>query len=273
MTNMQSIGRQYGVKIEMKKTVIEEIVKVKPKDPVLIEGLPGLGMVGRIATRYLVKQLNAKPIAKLYSPHFPYYVLVSEKGSVRLLHCVFSFWKNKTGKHDLIFLTGDSQAQTIEGQYDVADSILDFAEKHGVKTVITIGGYRKEAEEEPKVVAVSTDSALLNKALKAEAITSPPGNPIVGTAGLLLGLAKFRKMSALCLLGETRGYLPDPKAAKGVLTVLQRILEIKIDSSDIDKEIEGAKKIVERMKKIAKQRETYALKTRKMEEEKVTYIS
>jgi len=257
----------------MKKTVIEGIAEVKLKDPVLIEGLPGLGMVGRIAARYLVKQLNAKPFAKLYSPHFPYYVLVNEKGSVRLLHCVFSFWENRTGKHDLIFLTGDSQAQTIEGQYEVADSILDFAEKHGVKTIITIGGYRKEAEEKPKVVAVSTDSTLLSKALKAEAIPSPSGNPIVGTAGLLLGLAKFRKMGALCLLGETRGYLPDPKAAKGVLDVLQSILEIKIDLKDMDKEIEKAKKILERMKRIAKERETYALKTRRIEEEKVTYIS
>jgi len=257
----------------MKKTVIEEIAKVKLKDPVLIEGLPGLGMVGRIATRYLVKHLNGKPFATLYSPHFPYYVLVNEKGSVRLLHCVFSFWENRAGKHDLIFLTGDSQAQTIEGQYEVADCILDFAETHGVKTIITIGGYRKEAEEKPKVVAVSNDSALLNKALKAKAIPSPSGNPIVGTAGLLLGLAKFRKMGALCLLGETRGYLPDPKAAKSVLTVLQSILETKVDLKDIDKEIEKAKKVLERMKRIAKERESYALKTRKSEEEKVTYIS
>jgi len=257
----------------MKQTVIEEIAKVNLKDPVLIEGLPGLGMIGRIAARYLAKQLNAKPFAKLYSPHFPYYVLVNQKGGVRLLHCLFSYWENKTGRHDLILLTGDSQAQTIEGQYDVADSILDFAEKHGVRTIITVGGYRKEAGEKPKVVAVSTDPALLSKALEAEAIASPSGNPIVGTAGLLLGLAKFRKMRALCLLGETRGYLPDPKAAKGVLAVLQSMLEIKIDLNNIDKEIEKAKKVVERMKKIAKERETHALKSRKIEEEKVTYIS
>ncbi|MDH5449495.1 MAG: PAC2 family protein [Candidatus Bathyarchaeota archaeon] len=259
--------------MKLRNTVIDEIRKVELKDPVLIEGLPGLGMVGRIATRYLAKQLKAKPFAKLFSPHFPYYVLVNRKGGVRLLHCLFSFWKNKAGKHDLIFLVGDSQAQTIEGQYDVADSILDFAEKHGVRTVITVGGFQKEAEEKPKVVAVSTDSALLSKALKAEAVTSPSGNPIVGTAGLLLGLTRFRKMNALCLLGETRGYLPDPNAAKSVLTVLQEILEIRIDTGDIDKEIGRAKKVVERMEKIAKERETNALKTREVEERKVTYIS
>ena len=257
----------------MKKTEIQELVNTNLKDPILIEGLPGLGMVGRIATNYISKQLNAKPLAKLYSPHFPYYVLVNKNGSIRLLHCLFSFWKNKNGKHDLIFLTGDSQAQTIEGQYEVADTILDFAVKHGVKTVITVGGYRKEAGENPKVIAVSTNLKLLNKALEAEAITSKAGNPIVGIAGLLLGLAKFREINAICLLGETHGYLPDPKAAKSVLSILKSILDIQINLQDIDKEIKKAKQVIERMKKIAKDRETNVLKRNKTEQGKITYIS
>jgi len=256
----------------MKRTTIKEEVKVKLENPILIEGLPGLGMVGRIATRFLIKQLKAKKLAELYSPHFPYYVLVSKKGSARLLRGDFFFWKNKAEKNDLILLTGDSQAQTIEGQYDVASCILDFAQQYGVKTIITIGGYRKEAEA-PKVVAVSTNAELLKKALQAEAVASPAGNPIVGTAGLLLGLARFRNIDALCLLGETRGYLPDPKAAKSALDVLQKILEIELDLGKIDGEIEKSEKIAERMQEIEKKREMYARKMRREEEERITYIS
>lgn len=257
----------------MKITHVKEKTKIKLKNPILIEGLPGLGMVGRIATRYLAKQLNAKKLGELYSPHFPYYVLVNKKGSVRLLHGTFYFWKNEAGENDFIFLTGDSQAQTIEGQYDVAGCILDFAEKHDVKTIVTIGGYRKEPEETPKVIAVSTNSELLKKALEAEALASPAGNPIVGTAGLLLGLARFRNINALCLLGETRGYLPDPKAAKSILSILQKMLKIKVDLTRLDEEIEKSKKIVERMREIEKRRETYSWKMRRMEEERITYIS
>jgi len=37
----------------MKETFIKELVEVKLKNPVLIEGLPGLGLVGKIATRTL----------------------------------------------------------------------------------------------------------------------------------------------------------------------------------------------------------------------------
>jgi len=257
----------------MEKTTIKEVTKIELKNPVLVEGLPGLGMVGRIAIRYLAKQLKAKKLANLYSPHFPYYVLVNKKGSVRLLRGEFYFWKNEAGENDFIIFTGDSQAQTIEGQYDVASCILDFAERNNVKVVVTIGGYRKEVEETPKVVAASTSPELLNKALKAKAIASPAGNPIVGTAGLLLGLARFRKIDAVCLLGETRGYLPDPRAAKSVLEVLQRMLGVKIDLSGLDEEIEKSKEIVDRMREIEERREKSARKMRRVEEERITYIS
>ena len=257
----------------MKTTVIKELTKVELKNPILVEGFPGLGMVGSIATKYLVKQLKAKKMGTLHSPHFPYHVIVDKKGGARLLRGEFYFYKNETGENDFIFLTGDSQAQTIEGQFEVANSILDFAEKKNVKTVMTIGGYRNEVEGVPKVVAVSTNPALLERALKAKAISSEAGTPIVGTAGLLLGLAKFRKIDALCLLGETRGYLPDPKTAKSVIQVLGRILGISVDFKDLDEEIKRSKEILGRMQDIEKRRVKYVQKMRRVEEERITYIS
>jgi len=256
----------------MKETIIKELTKVELKNPILIEGLPGLGLVGKIATRYLIKQLKAQKLAYLYSPHFPYFVLVSKKGSVRLLRGTFYFWKNDGGENDLILFTGDSQAQTIEGQYEISNSILDFAQKHGVKLVITIGGYRVETDK-PKVVAAATSQTLLNRALQANAVISPMGSPIVGTAGLILGLAPFRKIEALCLLGETRGYLPDPKAAKSVLEVLMKILGINVDLAGLDAEIAKAEGMVARLRKIEEKRMLQAEEMRREEDKKITYIS
>ena len=192
----------------MKDTYIKEFTLVKLQNPVLIEGLPGLGLVGKIAIRYLIKNLKAKKFAHLYSPHFPYFVLVNKKGNVRLLRGAFYFWKNDKGAHDLILFTGDSQSQTIEGQYEIADRMLDFSQKYDVKTIATIGGYRVETKDKPNVFAAATSQELLNEALDAGASVSSLGSPIVGTAGLILGLARFKKINALCLLGETRGYLP-----------------------------------------------------------------
>jgi proteasome assembly chaperone (PAC2) family protein len=130
-----------------------------------------------------------------------------------------------------------------------------------------------EAKEKPKVIAAATNVELLNTALKSGAIVSPMGSPIVGTAGLILGLARFKKINALCLLGETRGYLPDPKAAKSVLEVLRALLGMDVDLAGLDEEISKAEKMVTRLQKIEEKRALQTEELRKEEDKKITYIS
>jgi uncharacterized protein (TIGR00162 family) len=257
----------------MKETYIKQFAEIEPNNPVLIEGLPGLGLVGKIALRYLIKQLKAKKIAYLYSPHFPYFVLVNKKGNVRLLRGGFYYYKNPNGPNDIILFTGDSQSQTIEGQYEIADQILAFSEKYNVKTIATIGGYRMEPKEKPKVFIAATSQEILDKALRAGATLSTSGSPIVGTAGLILGLAKFKKINALCLLGETRGYLPDPLAAKSVLEVLKSAFNFELDLTGMNEEIARAETMVTRLQQIEEKRALQAEETRKEEDKKTTYIS
>jgi uncharacterized protein (TIGR00162 family) len=257
----------------VKETYIKEFTQIELNNPILIEGLPGLGLVGKIAIRYLIKKLSAKKFAHLYSPHFPYFVLVNKKGSVRLLRGAFYFWKNNNGSNDLILFTGDSQSQTIEGQYEITDCMLDFSQKHNVKTIITIGGYRMEAKDKPSVFAAATEQELLKIALDAGAVVSSSGSPIVGTAGLILGLARFKKISALCLLGETRGYLPDPLAARSVLEVLKTAFNFDVDLAGLNEEIAKAETMVTRLQKIEEKRALQAEETRKEEDKKTTYIS
>ncbi|MBS7648215.1 proteasome assembly chaperone family protein [Candidatus Bathyarchaeota archaeon] len=256
----------------MRKTVIVEKEEVELKSPVLIEGLPGLGMVGKITVKYLIKQLKAKKFAELYSPHFAYYVLVSDEGSISLLKNEFYYWINEQGENDLILLTGDTQAQTVEGQYDVADAILEFAKKKNVKTIITVGGYRRDVVSTPQVFASATNPEILRKALEAGSLSSPSGSPIVGAAGLILGLAKFKGINGICLLGETPGYIPDPKAAKSVLTILMKMLNLKLDLTDLDKEIFRIAQIEEEMRRIEEQRRVAEREVRRVEEEKISYI-
>jgi uncharacterized protein (TIGR00162 family) len=257
----------------VKDTYIKEFAQIEPNNPILVEGLPGLGLVGKIAIRYLIKKLNAKKFAHLYSPHFPYFVLVNKKGNVRLLRGAFYFWKNEKGSNDLILFTGDSQSQTIEGQYEIADRMLDFAQKHKVKTIVTIGGYRMEAADKPNVFVAATSQELLDRALSAGAAVSSSGSPIVGTAGLILGLARFKKLNALCLLGETRGYLPDPLAARSVLEVLKSAFNFEVNLMGLNEEITKAETMMTRLQKIEEKRALQAEETRKEEDKKTTYIS
>jgi uncharacterized protein (TIGR00162 family) len=257
----------------VKETYIRERSPIVANNPILIEGLPGLGLVGKIVIRYLIKQFKAQKFAYLYSPHFPYFVLVNKKGNVRLLRGAFYFVNNPAGPNDLMLFTGDSQSQTIEGQYEIAQTMLAFAKKNNVGTIVTIGGYRMETEGKPKVVVAGTNQHILNRALAAGAIISSNGSPIVGTAGLILGLARFKKIDAICLLGETRGYLPDPQAARSVIEVIKNMFNLNIDFAGINEEISKAEKMVVRLQKIEEKRVMQAEETRKEEDKKTTYIS
>jgi uncharacterized protein len=261
------------VQPRIKTTYIKELARITPNNPVLIEGLPGLGLVGRITIRYLVKNLKACRFAYLYSHHFPYFVLVNKQGNVRLLRGTFYYWRNEKGQNDLILFTGDSQSQTIEGQYEIADKMLDFSQKYGVNAIATIGGYRAETKEKPRVVVATTSQSMLQKAIFAGATVSPSGSPVVGTAGLILGLARFRKIDAMCLLGETRGYLPDPLAAKSVLEVLKSTFGFDVNLEGLDAEISKAQTMVTRLQEIEEKRISQAVETRKEEDKKTTYIS
>lgn len=200
---------------------------------------------------------------------------MSSSGRVRLPRARFYFWKNPNPDgNDLILLTGDSQAQNLEGQYDLINKILDYVEENGVKTIIAIGGYiSKSTGSEPKVVCVSTNRQFLDGILKAGAEVSPTGNPIVGVAGLTLGLANFRRINTACLLGETVGHVPDPRVSKEVLKILQRFLDISVDMTFLDKEIEKSGEIMKKMEDIQKKMKDVTKERLEKEGKKITYIS
>jgi len=256
----------------MRKTTIFEYKKIKPDKAVLIEGLPGLGLVGKIASEYLIKQLNAVKIAELYSPHFPYYVMIDEKGKLNLLKLEFYYWQNSREGQDLILLTGDCQAQTVEGQYEVADAILDYVEEKNVKLVITLGGYRREARGEPQIFASATSRELLETVIRLGAKSNFSGSPIIGIAGILVGLAKFRGIDALCLLAETYGHRPDPKASKSLLSLLSKMLRFEIDFLDLEREISRYEELEKKIRKIQEQRIIEGRRQRTEDTEKIFYI-
>ena len=124
----------------MDKTVLITRKRVrKLKNPVLLTGLPGIGLIGRTVVMYLIDNLKGEHIADMYSPHFPHEAIMGEDGRLYLLSN--SFYRIKLKNRDIIGIVGDVQPATTVGQYEVAGKILDYAEKLGVKEIITIGGY------------------------------------------------------------------------------------------------------------------------------------
>ena len=234
--------------------------------PVLIEGLPGIGNVGKMTVEYLIDKLKAKKFAEVYSDNFPYHVFIDKDSVVHLPRNEFYYVKGK--KQDLIFLTGDFQSMTPQGHYEITEKILEFVKKHGVKSIITVGGFGVEGiPKDPKVLGAVTHKKIIEE-FKEMGVIFENGDRvgmIIGASGLLLGLGKLKGMQGICLMGETfsRPMFTDARASKAVLEVFSKYFGIKIDMSDmntkakeLDKAITKAKELEEQMmKKLTKPRD------------------
>lgn len=223
---------------------------LKPHNPTVIEGLPGLGSVGGLAVSFLIDELKARKIGELYSPYFPYQAIVDSRGIARLPRSEF-YYSTKNGKK-LVMITGDCQPQTNYGQYEVATKILQYAVKLSASQIISIGGFVSPQKDKDLVVGVSTRDTLVSKLTSAGANVEKAGIPIVGIAGLLVALARTMNLDAICLLGQTSGLGPDPVAAQRVLQVLGSILKLKLNLSNLERQVAKVRNIERKVGEIEK---------------------
>jgi proteasome assembly chaperone (PAC2) family protein len=110
-----------------------------------------------------------------------------------------------------------------------------------VERLYTLGGYGVgHLVEEARVLGAVNQPGLKDVVEAAGAIVGrdEPGGGIVGAAGLLLGLGLTRGIEGICLMGETSGYLVDPRSAASLLRVLSGLLEIEIDPTLLEQRAE-----------------------------------
>ena len=226
------------------------------KDAIFIEGLPGVGNVGKLAAEHLLEEVGAKRFAVVFSKYFPPQVLVEDDGTIKLVRNELYYWKRDGGKGpDLVLLVGDYQGLTPEGQYELADTIIDLCVDMGVKRIYTLGGFGVgKMVEEPRVLGAATTEELVEEMKGKEVVFSrgEPGSGIVGASGLLLGLGHMKGIGAVCLMGETSGYFIDPSAARQLLMILGSLLDIQLDLSKLEEKADQIERITTKLKDIEK---------------------
>lgn len=213
----------------------------KLNNPVFIEGLPGIGNVGKVAVDFLIDEIKAVKLYEITSHTFPHSVFVNEDNLVEL-PIVEVFYKKLGGKLDLLLLGGDVQPIDEVSSYEFSEKILDIAQKFHVKEIVTLGGIGlADIPKKPKVYCTGNTKKIIERYRHNLVSNNLYGvvGPIVGVSGLLLGLASRRNIEAIAFLAETYGhpmYL-GIKGAKEILKVLNDKLSLKIDVNKLDREI------------------------------------
>ena len=223
---------------------IEIYEKPKLNDPILIEGLPGIGFVANIAALHLINELKAKRFAQIVSASFQDFAVTTETGGSRSPVNELYYYKREDGGRDLIIWHGNTQALTTFGQYELCGKVLDIAQELGCRFVISIGGFKKdEVQPVPTIYSAATDQETIKEALDLG--TKVMVGHIFGIAGLLIGLGRLRNLKGFALLVDTLGMYPDANATRCALTALGKYLNLNIDLSRLDATAEQTKKTLE----------------------------
>ncbi|HYY92112.1 MAG TPA: PAC2 family protein [Candidatus Dormibacteraeota bacterium] len=255
-------------------TRIHELSKTELKEPVLIQGLPGLGYVGKVAADYFIEKLKAKKFAELYSSYllFPdgnLGINISEDGTYSLPK--YEFYSFNEKEPNLIFLTGDAQP-SVTGQYEVASRVLDFAQQFGCRFVFTMGGYGTRSGNDVGAVYGVVGDATIGERLKKMGAKLAKGGAVTGAAGVILGIGRQRGLQCAGLLGATSGAYPDLEAARAVIQMLVGLTGMQIELRDLDSEIEDMRKKMEKFRR-ADLEEVKEGEEEKTEEGKDRYIT
>ena len=231
----------------MAKWNVEYIGKIpKLKSPVFIEGLPGIGNVGKLAVDFIIEEIKAKKIAEFVSFSYPHSVFVNEDNLVELPSIEVYYKKFKNKKNDLLILAGDVQPIDEESCYEFSSKVLEIAREFGCSEVVTLGGIAMKAEPLRPAIFCTGNSKELITAYK-KSIKNINNNlygivgPIIGVSGVLLGLAGKRNIKAVSLLAETYGHPMHLgiKGTKEILKVLNKKFNLNLNLKAIEQEITG----------------------------------
>lgn len=253
---------------------LEQKKRPKLDSPVLIEGLPGIGNVGKIAVDFMIEKLGAKKLYTIFSHHIPHSVFVNEENIVELPK-IEIYYKKSKNKKDLLFLAGDTQPIDEPSSYSFAESLLKKVREYHCQEIITLGGIGlKEMPKEPKVYITGTSKEIVKryKTPKIEDQLYGEVGPIVGLSGILVGLAKRSHMDGIAVLGQT---IANPlvigvKTAREILEFLNDRFNTKLNLKYLDGEIKEMEKELQAVEELDNM--SGHEHTKKVKKGKVSYI-
>ncbi len=228
-----------------------KIVSKKPtsKSPVIIQGFPGVGLVGSIATKYITEKLKVKQIGYIESPHLPPLSFIHE-GDVYNAIRIYEIQNS-----NIIIITSEFPvpANLI---YDLGDAITKWVKEiKGAQLICLEGINAQNPKETPRVFGIDANV----KTPLPKSLEPVKTGYILGVSAAVMLKCKDKKIRALCLMAESHANYPDGLAAASLLEKLREITGLDIDTKPLKKEAESfedkIKQIIEKAKEIKTDKE------------------
>ena len=216
-------------------------LKKVPKSPIIIEGFPGFGLVGTIATEFLIDHLNPELIGEFHYDKLPATVAIHKNELIKPM----AVFHDK--KHNLVILHTILNSKGFE--FLIADKIAEMAKKMKAKEIISLEGVASTLPDEKTKIFWYGNKAF--EKFDAEPIKE---SIIVGvTAAVML---RYKAVS--CLFATTHSALPDSAASAKLIEVLNQYLKLGVDTKPLMKQAEVFEKKLKTFMQQTAQTETEA---------------
>jgi len=179
------------------------------KQPTLVIGFPGPGLVGMIAAGRMIESLDMKLIAAIFG------------GVLRLPIRIHA---SKEGELLAVISEVPLPMETI---FFVATRVLDWATAKGVKKVVCLEGVAVQKRTETPEVFGAAEPHLLVE-LEKYAVPRLQKGLVAGIAGAILNECLIRHLDGYCLLVTATAENPDPEAAASMLSTVNRFLDVDV---------------------------------------------
>jgi uncharacterized protein len=200
------------------------ILTKKPKGVKIIEGFPGFGLIGTIATEFLMEHLEMEKIGIVELDEIPAMIAIHNNAVVEPI----SIHYNK--KHNLVVVHAINIGKNLGWQ--IADIVAQLASQLQAKEIISLEGVGSPNAEGSRVFYYGGQGTARKK---LDGIASPlMEGIIVGVTGALL--AKNIKTPILALFAEAKSNMPDSKAAAQIIHALDAYTGLRVDAAPLLKQ-------------------------------------
>ncbi|MDO5835141.1 MAG: proteasome assembly chaperone family protein [Methanobacterium sp.] len=225
--------------VKMVETEVEccKIISEDVENATVIEGSPELGLIGNIVGWLLVEELKMEEIGHIESKYFPPLAVLYRGVAIHPFR-IYS-------ADDVVLFLSDFVVPP-NVTYDMTNVIVEWMKKNNSKELITLNSIAVR-QKSNGVAAASNSLEGLKRLGELDLPILPFGN-INGLSGTLLTRSIASNIPASCLFAEVLNQYPDPRAAASVVDVLNRMLNIEVNSEPLLKE---AEEIESRLKELA----------------------
>lgn len=241
---------------EQEDVVFHEHKKIDLSGYTLIEGFPGMGLVGTIAGKYLSEKLECELLGHIESSVFVPIVRVHNG------YLVFPSRVYASRKHRLVIIISE---QVIPAFFTgkIAEAVVEWIKKKKIKNIISLSGIRSVPEAKNTVYGIASNSES-RKQLKKYNIEPIKDGVTSGITAIIMLKLKDEKINAISLMGNVE-LAADYKTAAVLVEKLNDILGLKIDVVPLEKEAKETEKALiknlEELKKVADDQEKLEDKT------------